>query len=143
MSGNLEELRHYPDIEGREATITGSLLPPHLTALSGSEDIGAAPPPVHRGGTGYTPRHSTASALLPISARLVSAFNQRKPPSRTIALAVDISNTFDKVSHRLLIEIINRSCSDTIWRGGLWHISSTGRPRASINSTTHLLTRCG
>ena len=35
----------------------GPLLTPNLTALSGSEDIGAAPPPVHRGGTG--------SSLLP------------------------------------------------------------------------------
>ena len=72
----MEELRHNPDSEGREAKSPGPLLPPHLTSLSGSEDIEAAPPPVHRGGTGYSPlpawlkqRHSTTSALLPISAR--------------------------------------------------------------------------
>ena len=43
---------------------------------------------------------STTSALLPIFARVVSGFNQRKPPSRAMAIAV---------SHRLFIEMINRS----------------------------------
>ena len=33
---------------------------------------------------GFRPRHSTTSALLSISARVVSGFNQRKPRSRTI-----------------------------------------------------------
>ena len=56
----------------------------------------------------FKPRHSTASALLPISARVVSGFKQRKPPSKTIAIAVDISKVFDTVSHRLLIEMIHR-----------------------------------
>ena len=37
-------------------------------------------------------------------------FNQRKPPSRTIAIAVDILRAFDMVSHRLLIEMIHHSC---------------------------------
>ena len=54
---------------------------------------------------GFNPRHSTNSALLPISTRVVSGFYQRKPPSRTIAIAVDIN----KVSHRLLIKMIHRS----------------------------------
>ena len=51
----MEKLRRNPDFEGREATRPRSPLPPHLTALPGSEDIGAAPHLVHRGGTGYTP----------------------------------------------------------------------------------------
>ena len=37
---------------------------------------------------GFKPRHSTPSALLPISARVVFGFNQRKPHSRTIAIVV-------------------------------------------------------
>ena len=41
------------------------------------------------------PKRSTTSALLPISARRVSGFNKRKPPSRTIAIAVDISKAFE------------------------------------------------
>ena len=50
--GNLEELRHNPDPEGREASQSES---PYLTALPGSEDTGAAHPPVHRGGAGHLP----------------------------------------------------------------------------------------
>ena len=57
---------------------------------------------------GFKPRHSTASGQLPISARVVSGFSQRKLPSRTIAVAVDISKAFDTVSHRLLNEMIHR-----------------------------------
>ena len=94
----------------------GSLLPPHLTALPDSEDIGAASPPIHRGCTVYTllpPRLQTEVlcrlGLLPISVRVVSGFNQRKPPSRTLAIAVDISKEFDTVSHRLLIKMIQCS----------------------------------
>ena len=58
---------------------------------------------------GFKPRHWTASAMLLISARVVSGFSQRKFPSRTIAIAVDISKAFDTVSHSLLIEMIHRS----------------------------------
>ena len=54
---------------------------------------------------GFKPRHS----LLPISASVVSSFNQRKPPSRTITIAVEISKAFDTVSHRLLIEMTHHS----------------------------------
>ena len=58
---------------------------------------------------GFKPRHSTPSALLPISARVVFGFNQRKPPSRTIAIVVDTSKAFDTASHHILIEMIHRS----------------------------------
>ena len=58
---------------------------------------------------GFKQRPSTVSALFPIPARMVSGSNQRKPPSRTIAIAVDISKAFDTVSHCLHIEMIHRS----------------------------------
>ena len=55
-SDNLEELRHNPNFEGREASRPKSLLLPHLTALPGSEDTRAAlAPPVHRGGAWHMP----------------------------------------------------------------------------------------
>ena len=80
--GHWEELRHNPDFEGKEVTKPSSLLPLHLTPLPGSENIGAAPPPIHRGGNGYTllpARFQTEAlhrlGLLPISARVVSGFN--------------------------------------------------------------------
>ena len=40
---------------------------------------------------------------------MFSGFNQRKSPSRTIAIVVDISKTFNTVSHHLLIKMIYRS----------------------------------
>ena len=40
---------------------------------------------------------------------LLSGFNQCKPPSRTVAIAVDISKAFDAVSHLFLIEMIHCS----------------------------------
>ena len=102
------------DFEGREATRPGSLLPPHLTALPGSEDIGAAPPLIHRGGTGYTPLPAwlQTEALHRLGPapnfcyRVDSGFNQRKPPGRIV---VDNSKALDTVFHRLLIEMIHRS----------------------------------
>ena len=66
---------------------------------------------------GFKPRHSTASALLSISAMVVSGFNQCKPPRRTFAIAVDISKAFDTISHRLLIGMIAPD-SATIWLYG-------------------------
>ena len=57
---------------------------------------------------GFEQTHSTTTALLPISARAVSGFKQHKPSSRTIAIVVDISKAFDTVSHRFLIETIQR-----------------------------------
>ena len=138
-----------------EPTRPGSLLPPHFTALPGSEDIGAAPPPVHRESTMCTPiparlqtealHHAPlrSSSVLPISARVVPGFNQRKPPSRTITIAVDISKAYDTVSHRLLIEMIHRSRLRHILVRWIVHASSAGRPRASISSTTRLPARCG
>ena len=51
---------HNPDFEGREASRPGSTIPTHLIALPDSEDIGAAPHRVHRGGAG----HSTLQARL-------------------------------------------------------------------------------
>ena len=46
-------------------------------------------------------KQSTSSALLPISARVVTGFNQRKLPGRTIATLVYISKVFDIVSYCL------------------------------------------
>ena len=35
---------------------------------------------------GFRPRHSTASALLPLTKHIETAFNQRKPPHRSVSL---------------------------------------------------------
>ena len=56
---------------------------------------------------GFRPAHSTTTALLPLATMIATGFNQRKPPSRTAALAVDIAKAFDSVNHTLLLRKIN------------------------------------
>ena len=52
---SLPVLCHNLNFQGMAASRPGSLLPPNLAALPGSEDTGAAPHPVHCGGAGHTP----------------------------------------------------------------------------------------
>ena len=56
---------------------------------------------------GFKPHHSTVTALLPLTTAITQGFNQRKPPSRTIAVAIDISKAFDSVDHCLLLDMVN------------------------------------
>ena len=58
---------------------------------------------------GFKPRHSCVSAILPLVSRITEGFNMRKPPGRTVAVAVDISKAFDSVSHVRLLEMIHQS----------------------------------
>ena len=51
---------------------------------------------------GFRPRHSTTTALLPLSTAIAVGFNQRKPASRTAALAIDFAKAFDSVDHQTL-----------------------------------------
>ena len=46
---------------------------------------------------GFRPQWSTTTALLPIAHSISSGFNQRKPPRRTVSLAIDFSKAFDTV----------------------------------------------
>ena len=81
----------------------------------------------------FKPRHFTTSALLLVSARVVSGCNQRKPPSRAISTTVDISKDFDPVSH----------CFDTTWSDGWWHTSATESPCNFFSSIAFLPAMCG
>ena len=51
----------------------------------------------------------TTSALLQLTTDVSVGFNQRKPPDRTVCVAVDLSATFDTVCHNNLLYKINRS----------------------------------
>ena len=53
--------------------------------------------------------HSTTSALLQLTADIAVGFNQRKPPDRTVCVAVDLSVAFDTACHNNLLSNINRS----------------------------------
>ena len=57
---------------------------------------------------GFRPGHWTTSALLQMTTDIAMGFNQRKPPDRTICVAVDSSAVFDTVCHNNLLSKINR-----------------------------------
>ena len=88
-------------------------------------------------------RDTIASALLSISAREVSGFNQPKPPTRTIVIVVDISKAFETISHRHSSIWSTATDYATTWSDGLWRNSVKGRHYASTKSTTHFPVRCG
>ena len=55
---------------------------------------------------GFRPRHSTTSALLQLTTDIETGFNQRKPPHRTVCVAIALTAAFDTVSHATLISKI-------------------------------------
>ena len=58
---------------------------------------------------GFRREHSTKSALLQLTTDIAVGFNQRKPPDRTVCVAVDLSAAFDTVCHNNLLSKINIS----------------------------------
>ena len=58
---------------------------------------------------GFRSDHSTSSALLQMTTDIAMGFNQKKPPDRTICVAVDLSAAFDTVCRDNLLSKINRS----------------------------------
>ena len=58
---------------------------------------------------GFRREHSTTSDLLQLTTNVAVGFNQRKPPDRTVCVAVDLSAVFDTVCHNNLLSKINRS----------------------------------
>ena len=58
---------------------------------------------------GFRRKHSTTSALLQLTTDGAVGFNQRKPPDRTVCVAVDLSAEFDTVCHNNLLSKIYRS----------------------------------
>ena len=58
---------------------------------------------------GFRREHFTTSTLLQLTTDVAVGFNQRKPPDRTVCVAVDLSAAFDTVCHNSLLSKINRS----------------------------------
>ena len=54
----------------------------------------------------FRSRHSTTSAILQLTTGIETGFNQRKPPHRTVCVAIDLTAAFDTVSHDILISKI-------------------------------------
>ena len=60
--------------------------------------------PQHHTQHGFKAKHSTTTALHNINNTIASGFNQRIPPARTIAVALDMSKAFDTVNiHKEII----------------------------------------
>ena len=55
---------------------------------------------------GFRPRYPTTSALFQLTADIKIGFNQRKPPHRTVCVAIDLTAAFHTVSHDILISKI-------------------------------------
>ena len=80
---------------------------------------------------GFRPGHSTSSALLQLTSDIASGFNQRKPPHRTVCVAVDLTAAFDTVNHNVLLSKIVRS---TLPEATCRWLSNYLRGRQSVTS---------
>ena len=56
---------------------------------------------------GFRREQSTSSALLQLTTDVAVGFNKRKPPDRTVCVAVDLSAAFDTVCYNNLLSKIN------------------------------------
>ena len=65
------------------------------------------PPTNHQ--HGFRPNHSTTSALTNLTTHITSGFNQKRPPHRTVMVAIDLTKAFDSVDHLSMIDILLRS----------------------------------
>ena len=64
---------------------------------------------------GFRKNRSTVTALQEVNFHIASGLNRRKPPHRTILVAVDLSRAFDTVDHELLLkDILQLEVSDTL-----------------------------
>ena len=109
----------------------------YLAPLSGSESYGGTllptinnhlPPSADQ--HGFRPGHSTTSAFLQLTSDTATGFNQRKPPHRTVGVAVDLTAEFDTVNHNVLLSKIVRSLPDATCR----RLSNYLRGRQSVTN---------
>lgn len=64
---------------------------------------------------GFRQHRSTTTALHHINHVITTGFNQKQPPQRTIAIALDMSKAFDTVNlHTLIRKILNTNIPNTI-----------------------------
>ena len=80
---------------------------------------------------GFRPGHSTTSALLQLTSDIATGLNQRKPPHRTVCVAVDLTAAFDTVNHNILLSKIVRS---TLPEATCQWLSNYLRGRQSVTS---------
>ena len=81
---------------------------------------------------GFRSGHSTTSALLQLTSDVATGFNQRKPPHRTVCVAVDLTAVFDTVNHNALLSKIARP---TLPEATCRWLSNYIRGRQSVTSS--------
>ena len=103
----------------------------YLAALPSSENIRAAPPSVYHRGAVHTPLSSQLQTEplhrlghAPISARVVFGFNQCKPATRTIAIAVTSWRCSTQFLASSSLRWSTAPNSKTTWWCGLWYTSN-------------------
>ena len=112
----MEVIHCHPNPETRQGLLYQHFLSAYLAPLSGSESYGGyltsnhqqLPASICRP-TRFPNEHSTTSALLQLTSGIATGFNQRKPPHRTVCVAVDLTGAFDTVNHNVLLSKIVRS----------------------------------
>jgi hypothetical protein len=53
---------------------------------------------------GFKSKHSITTALHSINNTITTGFNKKKPPERTIAVALDMNKAFDTANHHILLQ---------------------------------------
>ena len=80
---------------------------------------------------GFRPGNSTTSAFLQLMSDIATCFNQKKPPYRTVCVAVDLTAAFDTVNDNVLLSNIVRS---TLPEATCRWLSNYLRGRQSVTS---------
>ena len=65
--------------------------------------------PQHKDQHGFKPIHSTTTALHQITNQITQGFNQKRPPQRTIVVALDPSKALDTVNIYTLINKLHQT----------------------------------
>ena len=112
-SGYMEVIINHPYTETGQGHLPRNFLPANLVNLPNRKSQGISVLPTinkylipAQDQDGFRREHSTTSALLQLTTDVAVGFNQRKPPDRTVCVAVDL---FDTVCHNNLLSKINRS----------------------------------
>ena len=107
----MEVFIDHPNTETWQGHLRRNSVSAYLASLPSCESTGVSDSAhyQHRSPTCSRPDHSTISALLQMTTDIAMGFNQRKPPDRTICVAVDLSAAFDTACHNNLLSKINRS----------------------------------
>ena len=112
----MEVFIDHPNTETWQGHLSRNIVSAYLAPLSNRESTGVSDSahyqqisPTCSRPTRLRPDHSTTSALLQMTTDIAMGFNQKKPPDRTICVAVYLSVAFDTVCHNNLLSKINRS----------------------------------